>query len=196
MASVVTICNMALSHLGSEALVTAISPPDGSVEAGWCATYYDQARTELLEASAWGFALTRATLGELTNESDLWEFCYAVPSDAIRCVRIISAGADDLTGVNFDREGDVLYTMEEDAVLVYVRDVTDTTKFPPSFVSALSFVLAGYLAGPIIKGTEGMKIGDAMRERARVLVAASAALTANGTQDSHETSPSIVAVRA
>ena len=66
MASVVQISNMALSHIGSEARVASISPPDGSVEAGYCATFYDMARTELLEPGNWAFSLKRATLAQIT----------------------------------------------------------------------------------------------------------------------------------
>ena len=40
MASDVDICNMALSHLGARAQISAIVPPDGSVEAGYCARFH------------------------------------------------------------------------------------------------------------------------------------------------------------
>jgi len=72
MASVAQICNMALSHIGSDARVSTIDPPDGSVEAGYCATFYDLVRTELLEPGNWRFTLKRASLAEITNESDVW----------------------------------------------------------------------------------------------------------------------------
>ena len=72
MASPVQICNMALSHIGSEARVSSISPPDGSVEAGHCATFYDVARTEMLEPGNWAFALKRAALAQVTNPRPVW----------------------------------------------------------------------------------------------------------------------------
>lgn len=210
MASVVQICNMALSHIGSDARVTSISPPDGSVEAGHCATFYDLARTELLEPGSWAFSLKRATLGELTNTSDAWLYAYAKPSNCLRPLRIlrpsmgvtvfnqdtITAHIDDRDSAQFDVEGDVIYTNEPDAVLVYVQDLTDTTKFTASFTSTFSFLLGGYLAGPIIKGNEGARLGDAMRQRAMSAAEMSAAASANASNSETAINSTIVAIRA
>ncbi len=54
MASPVDISNLALSHIGAEALVSAIDPPDGSREAGLCAQFWPLVRTEVLDE--FGFA--------------------------------------------------------------------------------------------------------------------------------------------
>lgn len=211
MASVAQICNMALSHIGSDARISSITPPDGSVEAGHCATFYDQARTELLEPGNWNFSLKRATLSEVTNESDTWAFAYAKPSNALRVLRIprpdlavnvftiderIEPHVDDRGSAQFDIEGDVIYTNEEEAKVIYVQDVTDTTKFTASFTAALSFLLAGYLAGPIVKGNEGAKLGDAMRTRAFNAAELSAAAAANASSTDNAVTSTITAVRA
>lgn len=210
MASVVQICNMALSHIGSDARVSSISPPDGSVEAGHCATFYDLARTELLEPGNWSFALKRLSLSEVANTSDAWAYAYAKPSDCMRPLRVLRptmgvtvftqdtvvGHIDDRDSAQFDIEGDVIYTNEPDAVLVYVRDLTDTTKFPATFTAALSFNLAGFLAGPIVKGNEGAKLGDAMRQRAMSAAEMSAAASANASSAETAVQSSITAVRA
>lgn len=211
MASVVQICNMALSHIGSDARVTSISPPDGSVEAGHCATFYDQARTELLEPGSWSFSLARARLPQVTNASDVWAYAYAKPSNCLRPLRIlrpspamtvftedlITLQADDRNSADFDIEGEVLYSNEPDAVLVFVQDVTDTTRFTPSFTGALSFALAAYLAGPIVKGNEGAKLADAMRQRAMSAADMAAAASANASSaENPQHATSIVAARA
>lgn len=60
----------------------------------------------------------------------------------------------------------VIFSDTEDAELRYVAKVTDTTKFPPLFVSTLGYLLASYLAGPVIKGMEGVKVAAAMRQTA------------------------------
>lgn len=201
---------MALSHIGSDARVTSISPPDGSVEAGHCATFYDLARTELLEPGAWAFSLKRLPLSEITNTSEAWTYAYAKPSDCMRPLRVLRpsmgvtvfnqdtvyAHIDDRDSAQFDIEGDVLYTNEPDAVLVYVQDLTDSTKFPATFTAALSFNLAGFLAGPIVKGNEGAKLGDAMRQRAMSAAEMSAAASANASSTETSIQPTIVAVRA
>lgn len=211
MASVVQICNMALSHIGSEARVSSISPPDGSVEAGHCAMFYDLARTELLEPGNWAFSLKRATLAEVTNPSTGWAYAYAKPSNCLRALRIlrpsiaitvftqdlaVAPHAADSGTAPFDIEGEVIFTNEPDAVLVYVQDVTDSTKFPASFTSALSYLLASYLAGPILKGNEGERVGDAMRQRALALADVSATASANASSAESLPQPTLLAVRA
>ena len=211
MASVVQLCNMALSHIGSEARVSSISPPDDSVEAGYCAMFYDLARTELLEPGNWAFSLKRATLAEVTNPSGAWAYAYAKPSDCLRALRILRPSiaaavltrnltfephTDDRGGAAFDVEGDVILTNEPDAVLLYVQDVTDSTKFPASFTSALSYLLASYLAGPIIKGNEGVRVGDAMRQRAMTLADIAATASANASSAETLPHPPLLALRA
>jgi hypothetical protein len=202
---------MALSHIGSEARVSSISPPDGSVEAGHCAMFYDLARTELLEPGNWAFSLKRATLAEVTNPSAAWAYAYAKPSNCLRALRILRPSiaaavltrnlafephTDDRGGAAFDVEGDVILTNEPDAVLLYVQDVTDSTKFQASFTSALSYLLASYLAGPIIKGNEGVRVGDAMRQRAMTLADIAATASANASSAESLPQPSLLAVRA
>jgi hypothetical protein len=202
---------MALSHIGSEARVSSISPPDGSVEAGHCATFYHVARTEMLEPGNWAFTLKRVALAQVTNPSTAWAYAYAKPSNCLRALRIlrpsisvtvfnqdqVDAHIDDRDTAQFDVEGEVILCNEPDAVLVYVQDVTDSTKFPGSFTSAFSYLLSSYLAGPILKGNEGVRVGDAMRQRALSLADVSATASANASNAETSTSnPSIVAVRA
>ena len=210
MPSAVQICNMALSHIGSEASVASISPPDGSVEAGHCATFYDLARTELLEPGSWAFSLKRAPLAAISNPGSAWAHAYAKPADCQRPLRVLrqnvavtvftQVGVDlcssDRDGAPFDIEGELILTNEPDAVLVYVCDVTDTTRFPASFTGAFSYLLASYLAGPIIKGNEGMRVGDAMRARAISMADLSATASANASSAELLPQPTMMAVRA
>lgn len=211
MASDVQICNMALSHIGSEARVSSISPPDGSVEAGHCATFYDVARTELLEPGNWAFSLKREALAQVTNPSTIWAYAYAKPSNCLRALRILRPSiaitvftqdlvvephTDDRDSAPYDIEGQVILTNEPDAVLVYVQDVTDSTKFTASFTSTFSYLLSSYLAGPIIKGTDGMRIGDSMRQRAMALADVSATASANASSVDNLPQPTLLAVRA
>lgn len=207
MASQVLICKMALSHIGSEATIVSIDPPDGSVEAGYCETYYDAVRAEMLELGNWAFALAREELAQnATNPSPNWAYSYALPSDCLRPLRVIAQGYSivfgnedyeptDADGAPFEIEGSSLYTNEPLALLVYVVDVTDTAKFTPSFVSAFSYLLASYLAGPIIKGNEGMRVGDAMRQIAMQKAQASATASANGATEVRDFEPASIRAR-
>ena len=51
MASDVDVCNLALAHLGDEATVASISPPEGSAQAGHCARFYPMARDSASSAN-------------------------------------------------------------------------------------------------------------------------------------------------
>lgn len=209
MASAVDISNVGLSHIGARSQVSSISPPDGSVEAGYCARFYPLARRELLEAGNWSFAKRRVALAEVTNDSDVWAYAYAKPADCITPLRVLQlqyvqdAGLlwpmgmylfdgdwraiDDVFSErgssDFVVEGDVIRTNEPEAVLLYKRDVTDTTKFSPLFVAAAGMLMAAYLAGPIIKGKAGADTGAAWRQAAFDMMAKAAAADANGSSE-------------
>lgn len=209
MASEVDICNVALGYIGADATITAISPPDGTFEASKCAVFYPIARTELIEQGSYSFTLARAVLTPVANPSTVWTYAYAAPSDLVNARRILQLAYLNEIGLNFpigslsgyylnlqliddlftERgssdfaiEGDTLLTNEPDAVLMYCKDVTDTSKFSPLFVAALGAQLAAYLAGPIIKGMEGAKIGlqyRAMADQLRAKAETSDANSAN-----------------
>lgn len=206
MASDVDICNTALSYIGADAVVTSISPPDGSYEASQCARFYPIARRELIESGGYSFSLARAVLAEVDNVSTVWSYAYALPADAIGTLRVLQLAHLNELGLNFpigslsgyyfsyqlvddmftERgsadfavEGGVLYTNEPEAVLLYIRDIVDTTKFSSLFVSALGVLLAAYIAGPIIKGMEGAKIGLQYRQMAARMRGEAAASDAN-----------------
>lgn len=222
MPSAVDHCNIALSHLGSDTIVTSIDPLDGSIEAAHCARFYPIARRALLEEHHFPFALRRATLAETTNESDVWTYCYSLPSNCLRPLRIIERNLTVFEGVDwlsdiqlqrwdyanrllnergsadFEIENGLLFTHVPEAVLVYRTDVTDTSKFTASFDAALGFMLASYIAGPIIKGAEGATAGNRFFERAQAAVTMASASAANGSRDSTtaEFTPSSIRARA
>jgi hypothetical protein len=217
MASVSDICNMALSHVGSDTTVTSITPPDGSVEGGYCARFYPIARREALEMSAWTAAKTRAVLSQVDNPSTTWTFAYALPSDCIRPLRILQSvvvtqlfsdvfwvSPLSLSDINlftergsadFEIENGVLFTHEPDAVLLYVRDVTDTTKFSATLVSGISYLLAAYLAGPIIKGQPGANTSGTLRQIAGRVLGEAKVLDANSSSEAAEHIPESIRVR-
>lgn len=190
MSNAVEICNLALGHIGSDANVASISPPDGSVESGYCARYYPLARKLTIAMAQWSFATTRKALAEVTNESNVWQFAYSQPADCIKPYRVLKAGAtNEQDGASFTIEGGVIYTNEAEATLVYTRDITDTTKFSPEFISALSWMIASYLAGPIIKGNEGANAAVKLRERAAAETRLASAGDANRSSETHGAVP-------
>lgn len=99
--SEVTICNLALSHLGDTATVASIKPPEGSPQAQFCARYYYVARNALLEMAPWGFATRRSVLAELQlGEADCdlrgpWRHVYALPSGTISALAVLPKHSPD-----------------------------------------------------------------------------------------------------
>lgn len=184
MPSAVSICNLALSHLGDAATVTSIDPPEGSAQAEHCAMFYPMALNGLLEMHDWGFATRRAALTQLaTNPSSSWAYAYATPSDMMNPLAVLAADASDdnsqgMATVNaysglqtivggiytpqpYSLESaadgtDVLLTNTASAVLRYISFATDPSKFSPLFVLTLAGSLASMLAGPVIKGDAGL----------------------------------------
>lgn len=217
MPSAVDICNMALSHHGSDTVVASISPPDGSVEAGHCARFYPIARREALEMCAFPWTKKRVALAETTNPSDIWSYAYALPTDCITPLRVLQKPSlmstpwwpfsqqllvdeyqffTERGSSEFEREGDLLLTHEPEAVLLYTRDIEDTAKFPPTFVSGLSYLLASYLAGPLIKGEQGAAAGRELRKAAAQVLNNAAVLDANKSQERADFIPDHIRMRS
>jgi hypothetical protein len=158
-ASEVDIVNTSLSHIGQDAMVTAIDPPDGSGEAEHAARFFPIARDELLERHAWRFALTRASLAQLAdNPSDIWSYAYGLPNACVRPLAVLLQGeTDDRNAQEYtietleDGSQALLTNAPPGCALKFITRQADTAKFTPNFVVALSWRLAAYLAGPITK---------------------------------------------
>ena len=186
MASEVDICNLALGHLGDNATVASLDPPEGSAQAEHCARFYPIARDTLLEAHNWKFATRRATLAVLDVDSFNWTYAYAEPAGALRVVSILPGTAMSTDeGEQFETMGDdegnaLVLTHLEGATALYTVRVTDTTKFSPLFVDALSRLLAAYLAGPVIKGDVGKAEAKAQMQHFRL--ALNLAITSDANQ--------------
>lgn len=214
MASDVDICNIALSHLGSDAQVASIDPPDGSAEAGHCARFFPIVRSEMIEPYPWRFATTRAALATVANPSTVWQYAYALPSDMLRAWRVLRAGSvfvndifdldnagmlalpDERDCADFTIEGNVLLTHEPEAVLIYSRDVVDTALFSSSFRTGFGYLLAAYLAGPLIKGSEGARTGREFRKLAQDVVGGAAVNDANSGAEPANFIPDSIRARA
>ena len=182
MATEVDICNLALAHLGDDATIASLSPPEGSAQAEKAARFYPIARNNLLEMHTWNFAAKRENLALTTNTLDQWDYAYVAPADMMNPVAIISPSAQNdyatrmsagdtpgnltanfaptivagqYTPQQFAVEGSYIYTNQENAMLRYQAYVTDPSLFSPLFVTTLSWHLASMLAGPVIKGDQG-----------------------------------------
>ena len=182
MATEVDICNLALAHLGDDATIASLSPPEGSAQAEKAARFYPIARNTLLEMHTWNFASKRGNLALTTNSLDQWDYAYVAPADMMSPVAVISPSAQNdyatrmsagdtpggitsnyaptivagqYTPQQFSIEGNLIYTNQENAMLRYQAFITDPSLFSPLFVMTLSWHLASMLAGPVIKGDQG-----------------------------------------
>jgi len=164
MASAVDICNLALGYLGDSTEITAIEPPDGSINAERCARFYPVARREMQEMHAWDFNTRRVALVEhATAPPASWDYRYVKPSGCIRTLAVLaedSADGDETQDYISESLSDgtqCILTNVENATLRFLVEVTDTTKFSALFVDACAMLLASKLAGPVIKGKAGIE---------------------------------------
>lgn len=196
MTSVVEICNLALSHLGDSASVSSIDPPEGSAQAEHCARFYPIARDSLLEQHSWQFATRRSALAQVQNVATEWLYAYAEPNDCLSKLAVLAPDARDdysepmvlngtylgvRTGIGIytpqpycseiaEDGSPIILTNQQNAWLRWVARVTDTNRFSPLFVETLAYWLASKLAGPVLKGTEGVRMGEAMAQKAMIML--------------------------
>lgn len=166
MASDVDIANLALAHIGDAATVASLDPAEGSAQAQHCARFFPMARDSVLEAHDWNFASRRIVLSLLSDVPVFgWDFAYAIPNDCLKVRHVVDA--DDTTKhYDFVREDDgtqgAILTNKDDACAMYTMRITNNGKFPPLVVTAISYLLASYISGPVIKGDLGRAVSEKM----------------------------------
>lgn len=159
MASVVSICNLALSNIGKDN-INALS--DAGAEARACQQFYEHTRDLLLQSYVWRFAGKTLSLAEVTNDKPgAWAYAYRRPTDClkIRYVRPeyseteidLSDAKLDNFGIAHEVEGDTIYCDISPAFLRYTYRLTDPSKFSPLFVEALAWHLSVRLAMPLTR---------------------------------------------
>lgn len=224
MSSEVDIVNLALAHLGDDATVSSIDPPEGSAQAEQCARFYPLARDVLLQMHPWNFATKRTIGAMLTSETDSWAYAYVKPAGCLQMLAVLPPDASDdyvVPGMTMNygtmvntpfpyalqfqtqpyqmevlsTGAEVIYTDQEEAHLRYVARVTDAAKFPPLFVNALARLLAHYLAGPLLKGDVGRAEADGQYRKFLVDVAKATQQDGNASRSVARAAPSWIAGR-
>jgi len=156
MASVIEICNIALSRLGNSRTINSLQ--EKSKEAGLCDLHYDSAREEVLSDFDWNFATKRVALAGTGAAPGDWQFAYRYPTDCLRISEIMVPGMRNppermrieyQVGSDADGTGKLIYTDQPAAVLKYVAKVTDPNMFDALFRSALSWKLASEIGMPL-----------------------------------------------
>lgn len=179
--SVVQICNIALTWLGGDIIISLNDP---STEAKLCKAQYEPLRDAVLEEREWTFAVKRLEYSQL-QDVPLYGFdkAFQIPPQVIRVLQVSLFDESVLdAGVNGDfrtsarsgtgqgretriewlREGSTV--VANNAARIVARSlirVTDTTQFSPAFDQALAARLAMDLAIPI---TNSEKMQRAMAQ--------------------------------
>lgn len=137
MASVVDICNKALSLLGQEAIV---SLDDTTPQGNACRTHWPLLRDKILRGHKWNCATKRAALNRLV-QTPAFEFgyYYQLPSDYLMIVEVVPAQ-------EFEVESGLLLCNSDSCSIKYIRAEDDSTKYDAQLVSAFSYLLAAEMA--------------------------------------------------
>lgn len=152
MASTISICNLALGHLGADR-IDALT--EASSEARACNRFYAQTLDALLAAGPpWRFARQEVVLAEVSGvTSSRWAHVHALPADLLRVreVRVADEALSADDAVAYEMFGDRLLTNLTPVSLRYIRRIDDPSQFTPLFIEALSWHLAARLAMPLTR---------------------------------------------
>lgn len=169
------IVNLSLSHLCEKSISNI---DEKSVMAQTALEFYDIALNETLRDFSWPFATNYVNLNLVVNNptSVVWAFAYSMPSDCLYFRRILSGLSQDsrqtrvpyvIARSNFllappaspassftptANSGLFIFTNQQYAQAEYTMQCTETGMFPPDFVMALSYRLAGYMATRLTGG--------------------------------------------
>jgi len=145
------ICNLALGRIGAKILTSAQLTADTDTRAQHCSRNYEQTRDALQNAHKWRFILDRATLVKgATPAGDEWDHSYKLPEDLLLFRYIIDANqADHKFRGEYEIEGNLILTNEDEVTIKYVKNVTDITKFDALFIETLVLSLALKIVMPL-----------------------------------------------
>lgn len=169
--SEVTICNLALSWLAGNLI---ISIDDDINEAKLCKANYELSRDAVLETMAWTFATKRYTLTpEVSAPSWGYAYQFTIPADIITLLDVTNKsdtpnGANDL---DWRREGNLILCDAEKVYVKAIFRVTDPARFPPNFVQAVAARLAAEIAIPLTESQQLMMTMEG-KYKDRLLIAA------------------------
>lgn len=133
-----SICNSALIKIGAERIA---SLTENNKRAIACNEQYEKLRDEVLSAHPWSFAKARVQLA-LDVATPAFEFSYqfVLPTDCLGVLK--TSNGDD----KFKIEGGRLLTNDSTCLIQYIQQVTDTSKYSPTFCEALACRIAADLA--------------------------------------------------
>ena len=158
MATETDVANMALSHLGVGIEIQDLES-ESSQQAQVCRRFFGIARDKALADCPWPFAKAFATLGLVAEDPiEEWSFSYRIPADSLVIRRLRSGQRRDSesTSVPFatgqDGSGALLFTDQTPCDIEYTKRIEDSQRWDVDFSTALSYLLASYIAPRIAAG--------------------------------------------
>lgn len=167
------IVNLALGHLKQRKIS---SMTEVSVQAQAVNRCYETARRETLRGHDWSFATCVKTLALLANYTPTsnWLYAYQYPANAVAVWHVYDdttvnkTAGDDFRELYDDVNNQkVLVCNIADAIVEYTFDLSDTTLFDSTFVTAFAYRLAADMA-PGLTGDDA--IADNMMKKALVAI--------------------------
>lgn len=157
MASVTSICNLALGKCGESQKIIDITENTRAARALNAA--YETVRDICLRDHPWNFAKRRAQLAAAVD-TPAWGFTYSypLPSDCLRLLEIENLRADD-----YEVRGRAIETDAGGPLAIdYIARITDPNQYDPGFISVFSTRLAAEVAFEITQ-SRSLK-GDLLAE--------------------------------
>jgi len=188
MATIVQICNMALTHIG-RAPVNSLT--EASAEAREVNRHYAFARDSLIHATQPKFATRRYALALQNTDSQsnvvddpdsfaehpadeeeqvqgLWRYSYALPTGMLAIVQLNDAEMTYKYGAPYELMAASIYCNINPAYLTYVSRITDSEQYPVIFADALAYGLAARIAYPLTREAKIRNDMIALYDRARM----------------------------
>ena len=133
--------NMALTLIGAGSISALDDQQIRLIE-----KLYTPTLKETLAAHTWNFATSRAVLVEATPVPTFgFDHKFTLPTDCLTIVELYDSDSE------WKIEGGFLLTDDDTASVIYIANITDTTKFSATFNTALMYHLASKFAVPMAK---------------------------------------------
>jgi len=157
MISKVNICNLALTKIGTNTIVSLEESTENSRR---CNIVYDPIRREVLRGHTWTFATKIKPLALIAGEEIInYDYLYSYPSDCLYINKVYDESNGDINNykklLTPDTNAQCIASNTYQAYIEYVKDIEDTTLFDDIFVEAFAARLASELVMSIT-GDSGM----------------------------------------
>lgn len=157
MISEVNICNMALTRIGQNRIMSLTQT--GTL-AELCKLYYEPTLNELLSAYEWPFAISRSQLSASAEENlTVFDYRYQLPLNYLRVLTMLSSEDYSEITDDWEIEGDKLLSDVTPAYIKYIKMITNPTKLPQSFIEALYLRIASKI---VVKITQDQSLMAAL----------------------------------